>query len=71
MMLFLRMQVEAVAWEKWGGEEGLDAEWARRENFKKRKREQKFEQGLREWVFPCGVLRLAAQSACTSSSVGT
>lgn len=48
MMLFLRMQVEAVAWEKWGGEEGLDAEWARRETFKKRKREQKFEQGLRE-----------------------
>lgn len=48
MMLFLRMQVEKVAWDKWGGEEGLDKEWARREEFKKRKREQKFEQGLRE-----------------------
>jgi len=39
-----------VAWDKWGGEEGLDKEWDRREQFKKRKREEKFEQGLREWV---------------------
>lgn len=48
MMLFLRGQVEEVAWKKWGGEEGLDKEWERREEFKKRKREAKFEQGLRE-----------------------
>lgn len=48
MMLFLRMQVEEVAWKKWGGEKGLDAEWARREDYKKRKREAKFEAGLRE-----------------------
>ena len=48
MMLFLRFQVEEVAWKKWGGEEGLDAEWARREDMKKRKREEKFESGLRE-----------------------
>jgi DNA-repair protein complementing XP-A cells len=48
MMLFLRLQVEKVAWDKWGGEEGLDQEWERREVFKKRKREQKFEQGLKE-----------------------
>ncbi|WVR09323.1 hypothetical protein IAU60_006389 [Kwoniella sp. DSM 27419] len=48
MMLFLREQVEKVAWEKWGGEEGLDNEWKRREEFKKRKREEKFEQGLRD-----------------------
>ncbi|ORY32144.1 XPA protein C-terminus-domain-containing protein [Naematelia encephala] len=48
MMLFLREQVEKVAWEKWGGEEGLDKEWERREQFKKRKREEKFEQGLRD-----------------------
>lgn len=48
MMLFLREQVEKVAWDKWEGEEGLDKEWARREVFKKRKREQKFEQGLKE-----------------------
>ncbi|BEI81491.1 hypothetical protein CcaverHIS002_0206510 [Cutaneotrichosporon cavernicola] len=48
MMLFLRMQVEEVAWKKWGGEKGLDAEWARREDQKKRKREAKFEAGLRD-----------------------
>ncbi|WWC71277.1 DNA repair protein [Kwoniella pini CBS 10737] len=48
MMLFLRIQVEKVAWDKWGGEEGLDKEWERREVFKKRKREEKFEQGLRD-----------------------
>jgi DNA-repair protein complementing XP-A cells len=48
MMLFLRSQVEEVAWKKWGGEEGLDKEWERREVFKKRKREEKFEKGLRE-----------------------
>ncbi|OCF35762.1 DNA repair protein [Kwoniella heveanensis BCC8398] len=48
MMLFLREQVEKVAWDKWGGEEGLDDEWKRREEFKKRKREEKFEQGLRD-----------------------
>ena len=53
MMLFLRLQVEKVAWDKWEGEEGLDKEWERREVFKKRKREQKFEQGLKEWVVPC------------------
>lgn len=47
MMLFMRKQVEAVAWNKWGGEEGLDKEYERRENYKKRKREEKFEQGLR------------------------
>ncbi|WWC93286.1 DNA repair protein [Kwoniella sp. B9012] len=38
MMLFLRIQVEKVAWDKWGEEE----------EFKKRKREEKFEQGLRD-----------------------
>jgi len=48
MMLFLREQVEKVAFDKWGGEEGLDKEWERREQFKKRKREEKFEQGLRD-----------------------
>lgn len=48
MMLFLRVQVEKVAWDKWGGEEGLDKEWERRVEFKKRKREEKFEAGLRE-----------------------
>ncbi|WVQ77638.1 DNA repair protein [Cryptococcus sp. DSM 104548] len=48
MMLFMRAQVEKVAYAKWGGEEGLDQEWERREEFKKRKREEKFEAGLRD-----------------------
>ncbi|WVO14578.1 DNA repair protein [Cryptococcus depauperatus] len=48
MMLFLREQVEQVAFKKWDGEEGLDEEWQRREQFKKRKKEEKFEQGLRD-----------------------
>ncbi|EJU01028.1 DNA repair protein [Dacryopinax primogenitus] len=48
MMLFLRKQVEAFAWEKWGGPKGLDAEWARREEGKKAKRGKKFEEKLRE-----------------------
>ena len=42
------LQVEEVALKKWGGEEGLDQEYERREGLKKRKREAKFEQGLRE-----------------------
>ncbi|KZP00814.1 DNA repair protein, partial [Calocera viscosa TUFC12733] len=48
MMLFLRKQVEAFAWAKWGGPEGLDAEWERRETGKKAKRGKKFEEKLRE-----------------------
>ncbi|ODN87378.1 DNA repair protein [Cryptococcus wingfieldii CBS 7118] len=48
MMLFMRAQVEKVAYDKWGGDEGLDKEWERREEFKKRKREEKFEAGLRD-----------------------
>jgi len=39
MMLYLRCQVEEVALKKWGGEEGLDQEYERREGLKKRKRE--------------------------------
>ena len=48
MMLFLRMQVEAFAMKKWGSLEALDAEFARREAEKKKKKGKKFEQGLRE-----------------------
>ncbi|KAI4528427.1 DNA repair protein [Schizophyllum commune Tattone D] len=48
MMLFLRCQVEAFAWKKWGSAEALDAEWERREKEKKKKKNKKFEEGLRE-----------------------
>ena len=48
MMLFLRCQVEAFAWTKWGSPEALDAEFERREIMKKKKKKQKFEEGLKE-----------------------
>ncbi|KAF8898391.1 thioesterase-like superfamily-domain-containing protein [Infundibulicybe gibba] len=48
MMLFLRYQVEAFAWKKWGSPEALDAEWERRVAEKKKKKNKKFEQGLKE-----------------------
>jgi len=48
MMLYLRMQVETFAWNKWGSPEALDAEYVRREGEKKRKRGKKFEEGLKD-----------------------
>lgn len=48
MMLFLRQQVEAVAFKKWGSPEALDAEFARRTTDKKRKRNAKFEASLKK-----------------------
>jgi DNA-repair protein complementing XP-A cells len=48
MMLFLRYQVEEFAWKKWGSPETLDAEYQRREVEKKKKKNKKFEQSLKE-----------------------
>jgi DNA-repair protein complementing XP-A cells len=48
MMLFLRCQVEEFAWKKWGSPEALDAEWERRTAEKKKKKNKKFEEGLKE-----------------------
>lgn len=48
MMLFLRYQVETFAWNKWGSPEALDAEYERRIAEKKKKRNKKFEEGLRD-----------------------
>src|ERR1700722_2132886 len=48
MMLFLRCQVEAFAWKKWGSPEALDAEYERRTTEKKRKKNMKFEQSLKD-----------------------
>ena len=66
MMLFLRLQVEKVAWDKWEGEEGLDKEWERREVFKKRKREEKFERGLKEYVMSLFLSFLIFSPFCAS-----
>ncbi|EUC67113.1 DNA repair protein RAD14 [Rhizoctonia solani AG-3 Rhs1AP] len=48
MMLFLRFQVEEFAFKKWGGAEGLDAEWERRMTEKRAKRSKKFEDSLKD-----------------------
>lgn len=48
MQLFLRSQVEAYAFKKWGGEEALDKEWLRREEMRKNRREKRFNNKLQE-----------------------
>ncbi|KAF8203245.1 hypothetical protein BJ912DRAFT_1037699 [Pholiota molesta] len=48
MMLYLRYQVEEFAWKKWGSPEALDAEFEKRTAEKKKKKNRKFEQGLRD-----------------------
>ncbi|KAJ7630629.1 HotDog domain-containing protein [Roridomyces roridus] len=48
MMLYLRYQVEEFAWQKWGSPEALDAEYERRTADKSKKKNRKFEEGLRD-----------------------
>ncbi|CAI4896130.1 AFH_G0042860.mRNA.1.CDS.1 [Saccharomyces cerevisiae] len=48
MQLFVRCEVEAFAFKKWGGEEGLDEEWQRREEGKAHRREKKYEKKIKE-----------------------
>ncbi|KAG7099493.1 hypothetical protein E1B28_001339 [Marasmius oreades] len=48
MMLFLRCQVEDFAWKKWGSPEALDAEYESRVAEKKKKKNRKFEEGLKD-----------------------
>ncbi|KZP32226.1 hypothetical protein FIBSPDRAFT_916452 [Athelia psychrophila] len=48
MMLFLRQQVEEFAWKKWGSPEALDEEYEKRAAEKKRQKNKKFEQSLKE-----------------------
>lgn len=48
MMLFVRIQVETFAFQKWGGAEGLDTEWERRTAEAKKKKGKKFAQALRD-----------------------
>jgi len=48
MMLFLRCQVEDFAWKKWGSPEALDTEWEKRTAEKNKKKNKKFEEGLKE-----------------------
>ncbi|KAI8822445.1 XPA protein C-terminus-domain-containing protein [Fimicolochytrium jonesii] len=48
MLLYLRQQVEAFAWKKWGSPEELDAEYQRREDEKKGRKEKKFKAKMSE-----------------------
>lgn len=48
MMLYVRHQVEDFAWKKWGSPEALDAEYERRTAEKRKKKNRKFEQGLKD-----------------------
>ncbi|AQZ14767.1 RAD14 (YMR201C) [Zygosaccharomyces parabailii] len=46
MQLFVRCEVEDFAFKKWGGEQGLDAEWHRREEGKAQRREKKYQKEM-------------------------
>ncbi|KAJ7169557.1 hypothetical protein C8R46DRAFT_1162371 [Mycena filopes] len=48
MMLYVRYQVEEFAWKKWGTPEALDTEYERRTAEKSKKKNRKFEEGLRD-----------------------
>lgn len=48
MQLFLRYQIEEYAFKKWGGEKKLDEEWLRREEMRKKRRERKFNNKLKD-----------------------
>lgn len=48
MMLYVRYQVEEFAWKKWGSPEALDAEYERRMALKKKTKNRKFEESLRD-----------------------
>lgn len=48
MILFLRDEVEKYAFKKWGSQEKLDSEWARREERKIMIKEKKYQKQLQE-----------------------
>lgn len=48
MQLFLRYQIEAFAFQKWGSAEALDKEWLRREEMKKNRKEKRWTNKLKE-----------------------
>ncbi|KAJ1928947.1 DNA repair protein rad14 [Tieghemiomyces parasiticus] len=48
MMLYVREQVEAYAFRRWGSEEALDQEYQRRAEEKKTRKAKKFQASLRE-----------------------
>lgn len=48
MKLYLRFQVEAYAWKKWGSPEKLDEEWEKRQENKLKRRDKRYQDLLKE-----------------------
>jgi DNA-repair protein complementing XP-A cells len=48
MFLYLKCQVEAFAWEKWGSPEQLDQEFEKRTILKKEQKDKKFKQKIQQ-----------------------
>lgn len=46
MQLFLRQDIEKFAWDKWGGPEGLDQEWEKRELGKQERKEKRYKKQI-------------------------
>ncbi|CAL9733327.1 DNA repair protein Rad14p [Monosporozyma servazzii] len=46
MQLFVRCEIETFAFKKWGGEDGLDKEWERRETQKTKRKEQLYKKEI-------------------------
>lgn len=46
MQLFLRQDIEEFAWKKWGGPDGLDKEWERRELGKQQRKEKRYKKQI-------------------------
>lgn len=48
MLLYLRMQVEVFAWDKWGSPEELDKEFEKREKLSKERKQKRYEAKMLE-----------------------
>ncbi|WYZ37234.1 hypothetical protein EsH8_II_000740 [Colletotrichum jinshuiense] len=71
MMLFLRLQVEEYAFTtKWGSAEKLDAEFARREADKKRRKEAKFRDKLNDLKRKTRTEAIRRQQAAGAAGAG-
>ncbi|TQN72856.1 DNA repair protein RAD14 [Colletotrichum shisoi] len=71
MMLFLRLQVEEYAFTtKWGSAEKLDAEFARREADKKRRKEAKFREKLNDLKRKTRTEAIRRQQATVAAGAG-
>ncbi|CAJ0919435.1 15562_t:CDS:2 [Entrophospora sp. SA101] len=75
MMLFLREQVEEYAFKKWGGAEGLDKEFEKRQEEKKKKKDKKFKtklaaKKLKLFLLLCELKDLRKRTRTDSLNIG-